>query len=654
MTIAEPDTGNRIELLAPAGQMESLRAVVEAGCDAVYLGGKSFNMRMLRSAFNFSDQELSEARAYTTGAGVKMYVTVNNLYSDASLTGLESYLVFLQDLGADALIVQDLAVVKMHRDMNLSIPLHASVQMGINNLESVRLLEDLGFERVILSKNLSLDEIRFIKDNSSIGIEYFVHGDLCVSHTGQCYMSSFAFGESGNQGRCRKPCRWPYRLAGPGMDSGHVSDNGSGQDYKFYLAHNDLCLYPKLKELIDSGVTSLKIEGRMREAEYVSFLVRTYRRGLDALVEGGTSWERVRDEGIQVLQERRVRDFTGGSVSGCPAPDSIGLDGRREPRFFSKATPIRALDQKDYDQEEGRRLLSVQAARPLALQVKLGSFAGLERILEAGARQLVFDWGSHFEESKELSVEEMLAAGDMCRQYEAALILEMPRLGHRFDYARLDAFANILRLSGISRVIVHDPGMLRHIAGWGLEIQGGYGLNISNQAAARFWMDMGLAMADLSLELKIPEMDFAAGFNSGLVVHGPLCGLIADIWPGSEAGKARGAEASPEAGGLIDELGQLYPLRRDAAGRAYLHYAGDLCLFPWLPELAGRGIKYVRIAGEMYDEAHLARLVEIYRGALDELATGSWEQRSAFERLLNMGDRPLTSAAFATDLNISG
>jgi putative protease len=176
----------KIELLAPAGKMEVLHRVVAAGADAVYLGGKRFNMRALKNDFNFTDDEIKYAVEFMHQRNRKIYITLNNLYNSNEMEDIANYLLFLKDTGVDALIVQDLGIVNLCAEMGLDIPLHASVQMGIANLEAVKTLETQGFQRVILSKNVSLSEIREISSGSQLGIEYFVHGDLCISHTGQC------------------------------------------------------------------------------------------------------------------------------------------------------------------------------------------------------------------------------------------------------------------------------------------------------------------------------------------------------------------------------------------------------------------------------------------------------------------------------------
>jgi putative protease len=310
---------SQIELLAPAGNWEVLQAVAEAGADAVYAGGKRFNMRSLRPDMNFNQDELKSALDYLHDKGKRLYVTLNNLYFDEELDGLKEYISFLVGIGVDALIIQDLAPARICKQLGLNIPLHVSVQAGILNIPAVQNLEQDGLARVILSKNTSLDEIKAIKEASSIGIEYFAHGDLCISHTGQCYMSAFVSGESGNRGLCIKPCRWEYIL--------HKGEQIIGKGH--LLANKDLCLYPYLLELYKAGVSSFKIEGRMRSAEYLSHLVNIYRQALDRIIEDSDKYQ-VDPEGLKILEHRRIRDFCAGSLFGKPASDSIGASGERD------------------------------------------------------------------------------------------------------------------------------------------------------------------------------------------------------------------------------------------------------------------------------------------------------------------------------------
>ena len=263
-----------IELLAPAGSPDALRAAVEAGADAVYLAGSRFGARAY--ADNFDEDALTAAIRYAHLRGVRVHVTVNTMVLDQELAGVRDYLQFLEAAGADAALVQDLGVAKIAKAYAPSLPLHASTQMTIHNLAGAKAMQDLGFTRVVLSRELSLSEIAHIAQNVDIELETFTHGALCVCYSGQCLMSSVIGGRSGNRGRCAQPCRMQYTLVdGAGRD---VLGDHAG---KFLLSPKDLNTLDLLPQLQAAGVTSLKIEGRMKKPEYVATVVKTYRRVLD-------------------------------------------------------------------------------------------------------------------------------------------------------------------------------------------------------------------------------------------------------------------------------------------------------------------------------------------------------------------------------------
>lgn len=264
-----------VELLAPVGSKEALVAAVEAGADAVYLGGKQFGARAY--AQNFSDEELADGVRYAHLKDVFVYITVNTLLDDSEIPALITYLQFLYEIGVDAILVQDVGVAKIARQVTPNMPLHASTQMTVYNLAGVQILEELGFTKVVLSRELSLADIEYICKNSSIDIEVFIHGALCVCYSGQCLMSSLIGGRSGNRGRCAQPCRLPYTLVDKqGNDLLKNQDVG-----QYLLSPKDLNTLEILPKLIDAGVVSLKIEGRMKRPEYVAVVVSTYRRAID-------------------------------------------------------------------------------------------------------------------------------------------------------------------------------------------------------------------------------------------------------------------------------------------------------------------------------------------------------------------------------------
>lgn len=245
------------ELLAPAGSMEAVRAAVQNGAGAVYLGFGTFNAR--RGAKNFSPEQIREAIAYCRLRGVKTNITVNTLVSDREIPALLRDVRLLLDAGADALIVQDLGAARCIRETFPDAVLHASTQLTIHSLEGARQAKALGFSRVVLSRELPLEEIRRITQESGVETEVFVHGALCMCYSGQCELSAVIGRRSGNRGLCAQPCRLPY---------------GGKNSYPMSL--KDLCLLPRLQALCEAGVASLKIEGRMKRPEYVAIVTRIY------------------------------------------------------------------------------------------------------------------------------------------------------------------------------------------------------------------------------------------------------------------------------------------------------------------------------------------------------------------------------------------
>ena len=262
-----------MELLAPAGTMENFMAALESGADAIYLGGKVFNARA--HAANFGIDELREAVRLAHILDVSVYVTVNILIGDTELKDLEQYIKDLDSIGVDAIIVQDLAVAEIAKRVAPNIHLHGSTQMTAATLDAVHFYESLGFTRVVLARELSLKEIQHICKHCKAEIEVFVHGALCVCYSGQCLMSSFIGGRSGNRGACAQPCRLPYEL----LDSKGASVLPKHEAY--LLSPKDLNYSEHMNELVAAGVTSFKVEGRMKKVSYVRQVIGTYREILD-------------------------------------------------------------------------------------------------------------------------------------------------------------------------------------------------------------------------------------------------------------------------------------------------------------------------------------------------------------------------------------
>lgn len=259
----------KVELLAPSGSMESLYAAINNGADAVYLGGSKFSARAYAS--NFDNENMKNAVDYCHSYGVKIYVTMNTLLKESELNEAIKYVGYLYEIGVDALIIQDLGLVKLIQERYSDFEIHASTQLTVHNGEGALYFREKGFKRIVLSRELSLKEIEYISKELNIETEIFIHGALCVSYSGKCLMSSMIGGRSGNRGRCAQPCRKEYNL--------ESINNGSKRGY--LLSPKDMCTIDDMKEIIGSGAYSFKIEGRMKRPEYVAGVIENYRKAID-------------------------------------------------------------------------------------------------------------------------------------------------------------------------------------------------------------------------------------------------------------------------------------------------------------------------------------------------------------------------------------
>lgn len=295
----------KIELLAPAGGMEAFRAAVENGADAVYLGGSMFSAR--QNADNFTIEELKEAVDYAHQRRVRVYVAVNTLVSNEEVGHLIPYLYQLAQCQVDAVIVQDLGVAGIIRQGLPQMELHASTQMAVHNSQGIKFLEERGFSRVVLAREVSFENIKLIRERTSMELETFVHGALCICFSGQCLMSSMIGGRSGNRGHCAQPCRMKYSLvekkgkllAQPDIIGEHL------------LSPRDLKMIEHIPELVAAGITSLKIEGRMKRPEYVATVVRNYREAIDSFYQDPEKYS-VAPNWEKELEQIFNRDFTTG------------------------------------------------------------------------------------------------------------------------------------------------------------------------------------------------------------------------------------------------------------------------------------------------------------------------------------------------------
>ena len=299
------------ELLAPVGSFDALKAAVQNGANAVYLGGKEFSARA--SANNFDRDELREAVRYAHIRGVQVFVTANTLRKQNEIEEFLEYIKYLYDIDVDAIILQDIGMARLVKELLPDFEIHASTQMVAHSLEDVLYLQNIGFDRVVLARELNIQEIEHICKNSNVDIEVFVHGALCVCYSGQCLMSSMLGNRSGNRGRCAQPCRQKYELID--IYSGEVINT----DGEYLLSPKDLNSIQDIDKVIEAGVHSLKIEGRMKRPEYVATVIGSYRKTIDEYME--TKKINVSDETMNNLYTIFNRKFTKGYLFGDVGED---------------------------------------------------------------------------------------------------------------------------------------------------------------------------------------------------------------------------------------------------------------------------------------------------------------------------------------------
>lgn len=304
------------ELLCPAGDLLRLKTAVDFGADAVYLAGQEFGMRT--ASANFSYEDLKEGIDYAHKNGVKVHITCNTLPHEDEISRLPEFLEKINDLGADAVISGDLGTINMVKKYAPNAELHASVQSGIVNSETAKALYDLGAKRVVLARELSLKEVELIRKNTpdDLEIECFVHGAMCVSYSGRCLLSSYMTGRDANRGDCAQPCRWSYNLmeeTRPGQLF-NITDTEKGT---YILNANDLCMAEHLKELVDIGVSSFKIEGRAKTEYYVAVTTNAYRGAIDSLKGADDDWI-VPSWVMEELNKISHRTYSKGFYFGRP------------------------------------------------------------------------------------------------------------------------------------------------------------------------------------------------------------------------------------------------------------------------------------------------------------------------------------------------
>ena len=340
---------NKIELLAPAGDLEKLKIAVLYGADAVYLGGTSFSLRA--KAKNFNTEQMKEGIEFAHNHGAKVYVTCNIFAHNEDFEHMADYFKELQELGADALLIADPGVFALARETVPDMDLHISTQANNTNYHTALFWKTQGAKRIVMARELSMHEIKEISQNipDDLEIEAFVHGAMCISYSGRCLLSNYLSGRDANKGACSHPCRWEYFVTEKTRPNEYMpiveEDRGT-----YIFNSKDLCMIDHIPEIIDAGLMSLKIEGRIKTAFYVGTIVKAYREAIDDYLTSPDIYNKKRDSGyyIQEAAKASYRGFTTGFYYGKPGKDE---------QIYTTSSYIRTYDfigmVKDYDTETG-------------------------------------------------------------------------------------------------------------------------------------------------------------------------------------------------------------------------------------------------------------------------------------------------------------
>ncbi len=651
-----------MELLAPAGRKDVLEAVIEAGADSVYLSGKRFQMRSHRGDFHFDNEGLREATQLVHECGKRIYVTVNTILSNHELNDARGFLEDLEEIGVDAVIVCDLAILALARELDVSYELHASTMMNVHDLDQVRMLKELGVNRIVTSRDISIREAGILGEKANIPVEYFVHGDMCVAQSGQCTLSGIAMGKSANRGECMKPCRWEYELIS--LHNGGVS---KPLRQGHLMALRDLSLMRNVPELVDAGICALKIEGRMRDAAYLKNLVALYREVLDEFYRWPSSFY-VRSKSLESLFRSRLRDLSSLSTNGAPSNSTFfDVSGKRESLMLSNGCR-EECSSSCTAREIFSAKVPVNGNRSVPeLSISVGSLDSVRAALDAGANRVYLasetsqfspeQWTpGTFAEALEIIAENGAKAGlDTPRVSTARSILE---------------WNNLLRqCSGrpVHYVLAHHLGVLKR-ARQDLPqatILADYGFNTLNTAAVSFLAKLGAGAITLSQEASFSNVEEVASTSElpiELLAHGPLTGmllehcLIAINLTKSGAKDVCRAPCQQMEFAIRDMKGEERHIIADQYCRNHILAAKDLAILPQIDAFLSLRVASLRIEGQFYSPELVARLTKAYRNAIDQWKAGAptaVPPREEVESLVEASPRPWNYGGYSKRISCS-
>jgi len=627
----------KVELLAPAGSWEALEAVIKAGADAVYFSEKRFGMRQHGAWLNFGDKEITDVISYAHERGVKAYLTLNNLLTGDEIDSLENDLLALTANPPDALIIQDLGLLQLLQKLNLGIPIHASTMMNIHHAQAATFLRRHGVTRIITSRDISLDAAMDLGRDSGLEVEYFLHGDMCISVGSQCLHSGISTGMSANRGKCIKSCRWAWSLMDRERDKVLAS-----VDEQYLLALKDICLYHQLPQMITGGITSLKIEGRARPGEYLAPIVRAYREAIDRYYANPAAYT----TDFSVLKDLRgqtIREIGTSHALSQPGQGAVGLSGEREPRFFS----IAVEEKPCADEYLPETTVGDTSNRP-GLSVRCGSMQAAQAVLAAGA-DYIYIGGESFQSAQQdnWQLQEMADFIRQCHEGDAKVGIVTPRITTDREFFELESLLQMLGQTPPDSYLVSNIGavewMQTHTS---VPLHGDFSLNLWNGKSVEILKQSGMTRITAGLELDLIQLQNLASQSPlpvECMVHGALPSMLLEYCPigvhmsGTTRQDPCPGPCKQRSYALRSRVGQDHWLEADQYCRNHLYMAKDLCMIDHLNRLQHPNIKQFRIEGTLYETDYLCKLVQLYKQAIDDVQGLQQEVEQGAPRALTIG-----------------
>jgi len=605
-----------IELLSPVGNFEIFESLIESKADAFYFGGKKLNMRMHRKNFNFTDDELKNAIRISHDKDKKVYITLNNLLSESDLLETEEFLRFLDEIVPDGIIFQDMAVLEMAKSIGLNIPLHASVMTNVASLGDVKTMEYLGVKRVIVSREVSLSTIKSWSEQTDMEFEYFVYGDMCVCQGGRCYYSGILLGQSSNRGRCMKPCRWHYTAKYMGYE----------YETEYPLAVKDMYMYRHIPEMIDSGIVSFKIEGRMRSADYIRRVVDTFGESLDRYIENPDDYDR--SLGHESMKEGRMRDFSTAYAFGDIGEENFNKRYEGTGYFYSTgkvfSKPSKEQDSDDRKVKKMRKVLKTKEPKTKApkLAVKVQSVKAAKLCIENQV-DIIYLSVNVFRE-KGFSKKDILEI--IKDKGKSKIILSTPQ-------ACFDDIIKIYMksihdkevLEGIDGFLVTTAGALSALKNLHKNVMGDYTLNVYNSLSAEAYSKMGINTVCVSTELSSAEVKGMLENTKipiEIIVHGSptVMHFESDLFENLKGKKKKRIEQTAEMSEnmmlLVDDISTEHPVYRDEWKRGHMLMEKDICYMSVLDRFIGLGVQIIRLEISHYSLDNMKKTIENYKKAL--------------------------------------